>query len=62
MVASRHGRPDQLIAAFAAKVDKLSPAVAESYGLLRPGWRPGGRGPAVPAGEGRSPLAGGEAP
>jgi FAD/FMN-containing dehydrogenase/ferredoxin len=40
MVASRHGRPDQLIADFAAKVDKLCPAVADSYGLLRPQWRP----------------------
>jgi FAD/FMN-containing dehydrogenase/ferredoxin len=40
LVAARHGRPDRLIAAFAAKVDKSSPEVAESYGLLRPPWRP----------------------
>jgi len=46
MVAARHGRPEQLIAAFAAKVDKSSPEVAGSYGLLRPQWRPGGTWPA----------------
>jgi FAD/FMN-containing dehydrogenase/ferredoxin len=39
MVAARHGRPDQLIAAFAAKIDKSSPEVAGSYGLLRPQWQ-----------------------
>jgi FAD/FMN-containing dehydrogenase/ferredoxin len=40
LVASRHGRPEQLIAGFAAKVDKTSRGVSESYGLLRPQWRP----------------------
>ncbi len=40
-VALLHGRPDKLIADFAARVDKISPEVAQSYGLLRPEWRPG---------------------
>jgi ferredoxin len=44
MVASRHGRPDKLITDFSAKVDKRYRDVAQSYGLLRPPWRPMGSG------------------